>query len=438
MPQTHGCITQLNASQHTADVAVVGGGPVGCATALAFAREGARVCLLDANTPHTRLAGEWLHPTGAGILADLGVDLVAEGVPHASGRGFAIFPNQSQPIVLPYVGGELAIGCQHHLLIEAIQHKLLCEPRVTRLAGYRVTEVVQGQVTATTAARDREVVIRAPLIVGADGRQSIVRQSLGYPAGQQPVSYMLGVLIDASALPFSDYGNVFLGGPGPVLAFRVDDTQARVCIDVPASRVAWIRNHAELLAAYAPFVPPEMHVACAKSLAISPPSVAANQWLRRQHYGRNGIALVGDAVGYCHPLCAVGMSVGFLDAVTLSKSRTVEDYATARRAGGRVPELLSMGLYDLFVGSDAGTAELREAVYHTWRTSAAARHDTMRLLAVRETRRAALGVTFARLLMVASRQVMLGSVRRPIRYTLGAVAGFASWASWFARETITN
>ena len=53
----------------TADVAVVGGGPVGCVAAPAFARRGASVCLIDAGAQSARLAGEWLHPTGAGILA---------------------------------------------------------------------------------------------------------------------------------------------------------------------------------------------------------------------------------------------------------------------------------------------------------------------------------------------------------------------------------
>ena len=68
--------------------------------------------------------------------------------------------------------------------------------------------------------------------------------------------------------------------------------------------------------------------------------------------------MVGDAVGHCHPLCAVGMSVGFLDAITLAKSGSVEEYSATRRSGGRVPELLSMGLYDLFASSDAGSAGL--------------------------------------------------------------------------------
>jgi 2-polyprenyl-6-methoxyphenol hydroxylase-like FAD-dependent oxidoreductase len=249
---------------------------------------------------------------------------------------------------------------------------------------------------------------------------------------------MVGVLIDAAALPFAEYGNVLLGGPGPVLAFRVDAAQARVCFDVPADRVKWVRNPNELLAAYQPTLPRSLHAACEVAFANAPPAVAANQLLARRQYGRAGIALVGDAVGHCHPLCAVGMSVGFLDAITLANARSVEEYTSLRRTAGRVPELLSMGLYDLFVGSDAVSAELRTAVYHLWRTSAAARRDTMRLLAVRETRRAALSVTFARLLSTASRQVALGIFARPLSHTLAAVAGFGRWAGWFARESLVN
>ncbi|MBN9120165.1 MAG: FAD-dependent monooxygenase [Planctomycetes bacterium] len=424
-------------SQLAADVAVVGGGPVGCVAALAFARAGARVCLIDA-AQSSRLAGEWLHPTAAGALAELGVELPAAGVEHAPGRGFAIFPKGCEPIVLPYVDGELGIGCQHHLLVGALRNAIAARPEIAVLSGCRAVEVARGRVTAVTVDRARTVRVAAETIVGADGRQSVVRQALGYSGAARPVSYMVGVLIEPSALPFAEYGNVLLGGPGPVLAFRVGPNRARVCIDVPADRVAWVRNPTELLAAYRPTLPAALADAIADALAAEPPSVAANQLLRRRRYGRAGVALVGDAVGHCHPLCAVGMSVGFLDAVTLAGSRSVEEYAAARRLAGRVPELLSTGLYDLFARTDAGSTELRDAVYHLWRTSAAARRDTMRLLAVRETRRCALGVTFARLLAAASRRVVAGVFDRPLSRTVATVAGFGSWAGWFARESLTD
>ena len=158
-----------------------------------------------------RLGGEWLHPTGAGILADLGVDLVEEQTPHSPGRGFAIFPKGSDPIVLPYVGGELAVGCQHHLLIDAIHSTLARYPNVTTLAGHRVTDVARGRLTVAAPGRAHGLEVAAGLIVGADGRQSVVRQALGHAGAPRPVSYMAGVLIDAAVLPFADFGNVFLG-----------------------------------------------------------------------------------------------------------------------------------------------------------------------------------------------------------------------------------
>jgi 2-polyprenyl-6-methoxyphenol hydroxylase-like FAD-dependent oxidoreductase len=403
--------------------------------ALAFARGGARVCLVDPDTPSGRLAGEWLHPTAVGILTELGVDLSA--VEHSYGRGFAIFPGGEEPIVLPYVGGERGVGCQRHHLVHALRRAVARQENITLLAGHRTTDVETGAVTAS-APDGTTVRVAADLIVGADGRQSVVRQALGYSGACRPVSYMVGVLIDASALPFADYGNVLLGGPGPVLAFRVTPTQARVCIDVPATRVGWVRDPAALLDAYAAALPGPVRAAAARALADGPPAVAANQLRPRRRYGGGGIALVGDAVGHCHPLCAVGMSVGFLDAVTLAKCRSVEEYAAVRSVAGRVPELLSMGLYDLFVGRDEASAELRAAVYRLWRTSAAARRDTMRLLAVRETRRAALGVTFARLMSVAAQRVVGGVLSRPVGRTAAAVIGFGRWAGWFARETFAT
>ena len=57
-------------------------------------------------------------------------------------------------------------------------------------------------------------------------------------------------------------------------------------------------------------------------------------------------------------------------------------------------------------------------------------------LAVRETRRAALGVTFARLLTTASRQLVTGVFGRPLSRTLATVAGFGRWAGWYARENL--
>src|SRR5260221_12150485 len=66
-----------------ADVAVIGGGPVGATLALLLARAGRRVTVLEkASLPRDKPCGEGLMPSGARVLAAAGVDLDAEGFPR--------------------------------------------------------------------------------------------------------------------------------------------------------------------------------------------------------------------------------------------------------------------------------------------------------------------------------------------------------------------
>src|SRR5688500_17104082 len=89
------------------DVAVIGAGPVGATAALAFAREGRHVLLLEQDpfAVTERAIGEWLHPPAVDVLDELGVDLTPP-MAYPTGRGFVLFADDGgEPVVLPYRTG---------------------------------------------------------------------------------------------------------------------------------------------------------------------------------------------------------------------------------------------------------------------------------------------------------------------------------------------
>src|SRR5262245_7411396 len=96
------------------DVAIIGAGPVGCVTALAFAHKGAAVLLLEARPRAAkRLAGEWLHPPAVALLERLGLGPLPAALGAQASHGFVIFPeDRSAPMVLHYPAGALGLSCE--------------------------------------------------------------------------------------------------------------------------------------------------------------------------------------------------------------------------------------------------------------------------------------------------------------------------------------
>jgi 2-polyprenyl-6-methoxyphenol hydroxylase-like FAD-dependent oxidoreductase len=374
------------------DAAVVGGGPVGAAAALAFARRGARVLLLEASpAAATRLAGEWLHPPGVDALARLGVDVLADGEGPTAGRGFAVFPDDgSDPVVLPYPDGLRGASIEHHALVALVRARACAHPGVDYRPGARVTAVEDGRLTYEEKSNGHAgaaVTVEAARIVGADGRTSVVRRALGFADDANPMSSMAGVELRGVTLPFEGYGHVVLGGPGPVLMYRIGPDRARACLDVPHGADGRPRRDAAALwGAFSPVLPAQVLPAFRAALDERRVAWAGIAFRPRAHYGRGAVALAGDAVGYFHPMTAAGMSLGIVDAERVAAGGDVEDYGREREAESYVPELLACGLYQALTRRDPSGVAIRAAVYRLWRASDAERQRTMRILACAETR----------------------------------------------------
>ena len=393
------------------DVAVVGGGPVGSFCALAHARAGARVALLEANPKASRrLAGEWLHPPALQMLRAVGLNLEAE--PRSTpGKGFVVSPEDgSEPIVLPYPGGRMGLACEHAALVSALHEALENESKVVYHANTRVRSVEDGLVGFAHNGRERS--LRAARIVGADGRPSIVRRSLGLPTTRLTCSRMIGIEIEDVALPFEGYGHVLLGGPGPVLMFRLDEDRVRIIVDVPLDH--WSQDRTALLAgSYAGVLPEAVRDSFFDALREGRFKAATNELRPRSTYGTSRRVLVGDAAGHYHPLTAVGLTLGFGDALRLAEARESFDDFTASRLGAtRGPELLAMSLYEVFADHRTEAVSLRQAVYRKWRASTGTRERTMGLLACEDTSVARLGIAFYGMVAGAVRG-RAAAIRRP-------------------------
>jgi len=411
------------------DVVVVGAGPVGCGAALAHARAGARVLLLEANPRACeRLAGEWLHPRGVRALRELGVDPAALA-PYPSGRGFAVHPEDgSTPILLPYDAGARGWSGEHAALVRLLREAAAAHPAVSYLPNARATQIREGRVVFQRASAPGETEVTAARIIGADGRKSRVRAALGLRSEPATLSRMAGVRLHGAELPEEGFGHVFLGGPGPMLAYRIAPDALRLCMDVPVGAASDPRA---LFEAYAPALPDELRPALERALRDEDVAWALNQTRPRRSHGRAGLTILGDAVGFQHPLTAVGMTLGLCDAQALAAAHDFGRFARARRHSGRVAELLASALYEVFSQPDGVALAMRRSMYALWRRSSAARARSMRYLAAEDGQLASFAFTFLRVTGRAA-SGLIGRLARAgdWRGALGAARELAARALW--------
>ena len=395
----------------TYDVAVVGAGPVGCVTALLMARRGRRVLLVEANpSSATRLAGEWLHPPAVDILGDLGVDL-GPSEPYLSGRGFAVFPDDgSLPVVLPYRVGTAGVSIEHHRLVAVLRKACEAHDHIHYRPHTRATRI-DGQNLTLEKKNGASQTLFSELIVGASGRASVVHAALGLEKSTTSYSRMAGLILRDLELPFEGFGHVFLGADGPILAYRIAHNKVRLCLDVPMSLPVNQDREATLWERFGPVLPESMRPAFRQALRDKHVEWAQNQIRPRRQFGREGLVVVGDAAGHSHPLTAVGMTLGFADAVALAETKNFTQYARRRLRESRVPEMLAIALYEVFADPSDETVSIRRAVYELWRRNPEERLRTMGFLAGQDSRPAAFARSFVSAIAICGRRLVAEGIR---------------------------
>jgi flavin-dependent dehydrogenase len=284
-----------------ADLIVVGGGPVGLATAIEARAAGLDVLVVEPREgPIDKACGEGLMPGALAALARLGVAPVG----HTIG-GIAYL--DAQRAVEHRFGEHPGRGVRRTVLHATLAAR--AADAGVRLERGRVVAVGAGPGRASVrlAARNgaESPALEAPWIVAADGLHSPVRRMLGLERPPQRESHRrYGIRRHYQVAPWSDLVEVHWAGEVEAYVTPVDAGTVGVALLGP--------RHVDLDAALAS-IPRLVERLGAAEPASS--SRGAGPLLQRTAARTSGrVLLVGDASGYVDALTGEGLRVGFAQA----------------------------------------------------------------------------------------------------------------------------
>jgi 2-octaprenyl-6-methoxyphenol hydroxylase len=308
---------------HDADAIVVGGGLAGVAAAIAVAKAGLTTIHLAPSGPPDRRTSALMLPSvdylrSAGLIDDpatLGHALTQIRIIDATGRLIRA------PETL-FDAAEAGLGAfgwnfANIRLMERFQTAAAALPNLEiRNAG--VTELSGTTVTLTDGSR-----LAAPLIVGADGKKSLVRGAADIVARETAFSQAALVCDLDLGRPIGGTSTEFHYPQGPFTLVPAGANRANL---------VWIDDRAVLEAARAGDEAGLIATLLDKSQRLfgtiklaGPAFVFPLSTLSVDSAGADGVVLVGEAAHAFPPIGAQGLNLGLRDVADLAESLAAND-----------------------------------------------------------------------------------------------------------------
>jgi len=323
------------------DLVIVGGGPAGLGVAIAAARRGLEVLLLERGTfPADKACGEGLLPAGVRALEALGVRSLLDPSAFSPLRAIRwIDGDVVAEARLPAPGG---LGIRRTALSVALLAR-------ARAAGAEVREgaavIGHRRLAGEVEVETDGGLLRARLLVAADGLASAIRgrEGLDRPVRARP---RFGLRRHFACAPWSDAVEVHFGDG--VEAYLTPAGPGRVGVAFLCEGAAR-RRLPELLGHF-----PALADRLAGVAFDSRPAGAGPLRRAARERALDRLVLVGDAAGYHDAITGEGISLALAGALSLGEALPDALAAGARRAafaGWRRGEALRFARY-------AATAQL--------------------------------------------------------------------------------
>jgi 2-octaprenyl-6-methoxyphenol hydroxylase len=333
----------------SADVVIVGGGLAGMTLALGLGKVGISSALIDRDDPKKQLAQKHDRRTTAIsyashlVLQQAGVwqDIVAQSQPITdilvtdAGAPKNI-SRMAQPLLGRALQMSLGFSAEHegqgqpfgwiveNRLLRQVLYNAVIKNK--RNIDYRTSAEAKSFTAVTsgvTVLLKNGQKIKAPLLLGADGRQSAVRAWLGIPVKSWPYHQTAIVfnIRHAKAHHGVALEHFTAAGPFAVLPMTADGKNAQ-----HRSSVVWTVESKDAAALMS--LPPEDFDARVQELsglrlgavqAMTPPMAYPLQLMHARRYIGPRTALLAEAAHVIHPIAGQGLNLSMRDIFALTK-----------------------------------------------------------------------------------------------------------------------
>ncbi|PSB00799.1 FAD-dependent monooxygenase [Merismopedia glauca] len=302
-------------------VVIVGAGPTGVTLALLLVKQGIKVKLVEASRNFRRIfRGEALMPSGLDALDQMGLSSVIERIPHRPLDAWEFIINGKTLFQVEEpmeTGGKPCTLVSQPALLQELVAEAMTYPEFKLISGNPVQDLLKSQGRICAVHLGDGTNIPADLVIGTDGRNSVVRERANLQLKEQGQSFDV-LWFKLADSPLFDSKNVFytiVKGKSAFGLFRSSEGNLQLGWTLhPEEAFDWKQaNWSEILANAAPdrlagyFR--DLGDTIERPILLSVKVGLAHKWYAP------GVLILGDAAHPMSPIRAQGINVALRDAI---------------------------------------------------------------------------------------------------------------------------